>query len=223
MQLIAETNIKLNNRQLKRIVTDAEKSAEAVNLMYVSDQSPGIIRIRSGDKFEYYYQDKKVFDDEELLRIKHLIIPPEWQNVWICPRPNGHLQATGWDSLKRKQYKYHTLWTRLRDHTKYYRLHEFGKILPLIRSQLEKDISLPGLPLEKVLATVVSLMERTSIRIGSNFYEKLYGSFGLTTLKDKHVKINGTHIRFSFIGKKGIPHDIEIKSKKLRSEEHTSE
>jgi DNA topoisomerase I len=215
MQLIEETNIKLNKRQLKRILTDAEKSAEAVNLIYASDKASGITRKRSGEKFEYYYKDEKIKDDEELLRIKHLAIPPAWENVWICPSPNGHLQATGLDALKRKQYKYHPLWNALRDHTKYYRLHEFGKALPSIRAQLEKDISLPGLPLEKVLATVVSLMERTSIRVGSNFYEKLYGSFGLTTLKDKHVKINGTHLRFSFMGKKGISHDIEIKSRKL--------
>lgn len=217
MQVIKEPKIILNKRQLKSILTDAEKSAKAANLIYASDKDPGISRKIARDKFEYYYKNKKIADDEELLRIKHLAIPPAWENVWICSSANGHLQATGLDALKRKQYKYHNLWHALRDHTKYYRLYEFGKALPSIRTQLDKDISLPGLPMEKVLATVVSLMERTSIRIGNNFYEKLYGSFGLTTMKDKHVKIKGTHIRFSFTGKKGVEHNIEIKSRKLAS------
>jgi DNA topoisomerase I len=212
---IEEEKITLTNRQLKSIVNDSAKSAEAVNLVYVSDTSAGITRVKKGDSFEYYYKEQKIKDDEELLRIKHLAIPPAWQNVWICPKANGHLQATGTDALGRKQYKYHLLWNTLRNHTKFYRLHEFGKAIPSIRLQLEKDISLPQLPVEKVLATVVSLMERTNIRIGSNFYEKLYGSFGLTTLKDKHVKINGKEIKFSFVGKKGIQHHVSIKSSKL--------
>ena len=212
---LEDEKITLTNRQLKAIVHDSAKSAEAVNLVYITDVKPGIARLKKGDKFEYVYKDKKITDDEELLRIKHLVLPPAWEKVWICPDPNGHLQATGIDVLGRKQYKYHPLWNALRNHTKFYRLHEFGKALPQIRLQLEKDISLPGLPLQKVLATVVSLMERTNIRIGNNFYEKLYGSFGLTTLKDKHVKINGANIKFSFVGKKGVHHDISIKSKKL--------
>ena len=128
---------------------------------------------------------------------------------------NGHLQATGTDLKGRKQYKYHTLWNVLRNQTKFYRLHEFGKVIPIIRQQLEKDLSLPGMPIEKVLAAVICLMEQTSIRVGNNVYEKLYGSFGLTTLKNKHVTIAGNKIQFVFKGKKGIAHNISIKSQRL--------
>ncbi len=119
------------------------------------------------------------------------------------------------DVKGRKQYRYHSAWNSLRNQTKFYKMHAFGEVLPTIRLQLEKDLALPGLPQEKVLATIVSLMERTNIRIGSNIYEKLYGSFGLTTLKDKHVKINGTNLEFIFKGKKGVFHDINIKSRRL--------
>ena len=157
---------------------------------------------KSGDKFEYYYKEEKIKDDEELLRIKHLVIPPAWTKVWICKKENGHLQATGYDVKNRKQYKYHPHWNSLRNHTKYYRLIEFGKALPAIRLQLEKDLGVPELCLKKVLAAVVSLMERTNIRVGNSFYEKTYGSFGLTTLKDKHVKFNGNAMSFVFVGKK---------------------
>ena len=207
--------VTLTQRQLRSIVKDSAKSAEAVNLVYVSDAKPGITREKKGDKFQYFYKGVKVKDDETLLRIKHLVIPPAWRSVWICPKENGHLQVTGIDVKNRKQYKYHPLWNTLRNHTKFYRLHEFGKALPTIRLQLEKHITLPKLPVEKVLATVVSLMERTHIRIGNSFYEKLYGSFGLTTLKDKHVKISGTKIQFSFVGKKGVHHDIDLKNPRL--------
>ena len=210
-----EEQITLTQKQLRSIVKDSAKSAEAVNLVYVSDAKPGIVRVKKNGGFEYFFKGQKVKDDEVLLRIKHLVLPPAWEKVWICPNENGHLQATGWDVKNRKQYKYHPLWNTLRNHTKFYRLHEFGKALPAIRLKLEKHITLPGLPVNKVLATVVSLMERTHIRIGNSFYEKLYGSFGLTTLKDKHVKIKGTNIRFSFVGKKGVYHDIDIKSRRL--------
>lgn len=152
-----------------------------------------------------------------MLRIKKLVIPPAWENVWICSNPNGHLQVTGIDVRGRKQYKYHPAWNTFRNHTKFYRLYEFGCCLPNMRLKLEKDLSLPGLPLQKVLATVVSLMERTNIRIGNCAYEKIYGSYGLTTMKDKHVKINGTKLKFSFKGKKGVYHDINIKAKRLAS------
>ena len=156
-----------------------------------------------------------VNDKNTLQRIKSLVIPPAWEHVWICTLPNGHLQVTGVDVKNRKQYKYHSLWNSFRNQTKFFRLYEFGKALPAMRLKLEKDLALPGLPRQKVLATVVSLMERTHIRIGNNFYEKLYGSFGLTTLKDKHVSISGSSLKFSFRGKKGVHHDIGIKNKKL--------
>jgi DNA topoisomerase I len=210
-----EEEIKVPKSKIKSIGNDPEKTAKAINLVYVSDTDPGITRVKSGEKYQYFFKDKKIEDDEELLRIKHLVIPPAWTNVWICPKENGHLQATGLDVKGRKQYRYHSDWNKFRNQTKFYRLHEFGKVLPSVRLQLEKDLSLPTLNQEKVLAAVVSLMERTNIRVGNNMYEKLYGSYGLTTLKDKHVEIQGTKLKFSFKGKKGVLHDISIKNNKL--------
>ncbi len=208
-------DIHLSNKKIKAILHDSKKSAEAVKLVYVHDTLPGISRVKKGKNFSYVSDNQKVKDECALTRIKKLVIPPAWDKVWICHLENGHLQVTGIDAKKRKQYKYHSLWNSLRNHTKFYRLHEFGKSIPTIRQHLEKDLSKPGLPLEKVLATVVSLMERTSIRVGNNMYEKLYGSYGLTTLKDRHVDIHGANMRFIFKGKKGISHNISITSKRL--------
>ena len=202
-------------RKIKSLIKSPEKTAEAVNLIYVNDSMEGFIRKNKGNSFEYYFKEQKVTDEEELLRIKQLVIPPAWENVWICPKENGHLQVTGIDVRGRKQYKYHHLWNSLRNHTKFYRLFSFGAVLPAMRVKMEKDLSLSGLPLNKVLATIVSLMERTNIRIGNCSYEKIYGSYGLTTLKDRHVKVKGTQLTFSFKGKKGVYHDINIKSKRL--------
>lgn len=217
IMLLLNEDISLSNKIMKNILHDPEKTAKAVNLIYINNTQPGIKRIRKGDKF-IYLQGKDVIKDTDVLnRIKRLVIPPAWEDVWICPHENGHLQVTGLDVKGRKQYKYHTLWNSLRNHTKFFRLHSFGKVIPLIRERIEKDLSQPGLPLNKVLAAVVCLMERTSIRIGNNMYEKLYGSFGLTTLKDKHVKISGAEMKFLFKGKKGITHNISIKSKRLAS------
>ena len=216
MGVIADEILQLPKRKIRSILGDPEKSAQAVNLIYVHDNTPGIRRVKTGKSFNYVLEDTNpITDDDNLKRIKSLVIPPAWESVWICDLPNGHLQATGIDIKKRKQYRYHPLWNSLRNHTKYYRLYQFGKVLPSIRLQLEKDLSLPGLPLEKVLATVISLMERTNIRVGNSMYEKLYGSFGLTTLKDKHVAITGNKLNFTFKGKKGVHHDISIKNRKL--------
>lgn len=215
MEAIPEEIIKIPKKKLLGIHNNPEKIAAAAKLVYVHDTEPGIVRIKKGKNFSYQVGNLNVKDKAELTRIKSLVIPPAWENVWICVLPNGHLQATGIDIKKRKQYKYHPLWNTLRNHTKFHRLYEFGKLLPAMRLQLEKDLALPGLPLDKVLAVVVSLMERTNIRIGNNFYEKLYGSFGLTTLKDKHVSISGSSLRFSFKGKKGVEHDISIKNKRI--------
>jgi DNA topoisomerase I len=206
---------KVSKKKLKSIAKNEEKTAKAANLIYVTDKEPGIERKKEGDKFEYYFKVEKIIDDEYLLRIKHLAIPPAWANVWICKKENGHLQATGYDVKNRKQYRYHPHWNSLRNDTKFYRLVDFGKVLPDIRLQLEKDINIPDLSLKKVLAAVVKLMERTNIRVGNSFYEKTYGSFGLTTLKDKHVKFNGNSVSFAFVGKKGISHNITFKNKKL--------
>ncbi|MES2431867.1 MAG: DNA topoisomerase IB [Bacteroidota bacterium] len=215
METIDEQIAGLTKRKIRSITNKPDKTAAAVNLVYVHDYDPGITRKRKGKLFEYYFRDKKIVDDKTLQRIKSLVLPPAWENVWICSVENGHLQATGVDVKKRKQYKYHASWNSLRNHTKYYRLLEFGKALHEVRKQLQKDLSLPGLPVEKVLALIVSLMEKTSIRVGNNFYEKLYGSFGLTTLKDKHVSFKGDEVQFLFKGKKGVEHNITLKSKKL--------
>lgn len=207
---------KITPSKILKIMKDPEKSAKAVNLIYTNDtEIDGISRKKRGPSFVYYREGEKIKDKEEIKRIKQLAIPPAWENVWICALQNGHLQATGVDAKKRKQYRYHPVWTALRNHTKFYRMLQFGEALPTIRLQLEKDLSHRKLDKRKVLALVVSLMERTNIRIGNNIYEKLYGSFGLTTLKDKHVIISGQKIKFSFKGKKGIYHDIDLKNARL--------
>ena len=202
-------------RKLKGLLQDTQKSAKVINLVYVSDKDPGIERSKRGANFIYIKNGKKVTDKNDLLRIRKLVLPPAWENVWICSLPDGHLQATGYDVKKRKQYRYHSLWSEFRNQTKFYQLLEFGKKLPAIREKLAKDLLKPGLPLEKVLAASVMIMEETNIRVGNDIYEKLYGSFGLTTLKDKHVKINGNSVKFCFKGKKGIYHEIDMKSAKL--------
>ncbi|HET9825269.1 MAG TPA: DNA topoisomerase IB [Chitinophagaceae bacterium] len=208
-------DFKISKRKLKGLLQDAKKSAEVIDLVYVSDKDPGIERVKQGERFVYLKNGKQITDKKELLRIEQLVIPPAWENVWICGLENGHLQATGVDTKKRKQYLYHSAWCNFRNQTKFYQLLAFGKKLPSIREQLEKDLSRPGLPVEKVLAAVVMIMQQTSIRVGNNMYERLYGSFGLTTLKDKHVKVNGSTIKFCFKGKKGVYHEIDLKSVKL--------
>ncbi len=212
---MVESLPKISKRKLRSIVKNEEMTAAAAHLVYVSDKDPGIERRKKGEKFTYYFKNKLIKDDEDLLRIKHLVIPPAWEKVWICKKENGHLQATGYDAKNRKQYRYHQNWNALRNETKFYRLHDFGKVLPTLRLQLEKDLSIPELSEKKVLAAVVSLMERTNIRIGNSFYEKTYGSFGLTTLKDRHVKFENNSVTFSFNGKKGVSHNIKMKGKKL--------
>lgn len=205
----------LSHKEFLKIDRDYETAARVADLIYVSDQEPGIQRIRKGESFQYLFGQKKIRDAGQLTRIRKLAIPPAWENVWICPLDNGHIQATGLDLRKRKQYRYHTLWHTLRHETKFHRMYEFGKALPKLRLRLEQDISLKELNQEKVIALVISLMERTYIRIGNSGYEKLYGSYGLTTLKDRHVKVNGKTAIFSFKGKKGINHNISLHNKKL--------
>jgi DNA topoisomerase-1 len=159
--------------------------------------------------------NKTVKDRRQLDRIRKLVIPPAWTQVWICADERGHIQATGLDLRGRKQYRYHPLWNSLRNETKFHRLYEFGKVLPSLRGRIEEDLRSKGLTQEKVLATLVSLMERTFIRIGNQEYEKTNGSYGLTTLKNKHVSIAGDKLVFSFTGKKGIHHDVTLRNKRL--------
>jgi len=209
------TALRLTHKDFLQADKHYEEAAIAANLLYVKDNGEGISRVKKGKGFAYYHQDKPVKAQKEINRIRKLAIPPAWLNVWICPVENGHIQATGLDLRKRKQYRYHELWNKLRNETKFHRLYEFGKILPQLRLKLEKDLAVKELSQQKVLATVIGLMERTYIRVGNNEYEKQNGSYGLTTLKDKHVNISGDKMIFTFKGKKGIEQNISLKNKRL--------
>lgn len=207
--------ITISQRTMRSLALDADRSAKAVNLRYVSDSEPGIIRRRHGKYFSYYQQNVKIALPQTLARIRSLVIPPAWERVWICSTGDGHLQATGYDKRQRKQYLYHPMWKALRSQTKFFHLYDVGRSLPDIRKRLKADMRLPGLPLNKVLATIVSLMESTGIRIGSTEYKKLYGTFGITTLTDDHVHISGSQLTFSFRGKKGVYQEVKLRSNKL--------
>ncbi|MFD2573916.1 DNA topoisomerase IB [Spirosoma soli] len=192
------------------------KTARAARLVYMNDTMPGISRRRNGDHFIYLGPEGQQIDDEETLaRIRSMALPPAWENVWISPKANGHLQATGIDTKNRKQYRYHTNWNAIRSETKFFRMVAFGEALPLLRARLDKDLKQRILSREKVIAIALSVMEQTLIRVGNAAYEKEYGSYGLTTLKDRHVKLEGHDVRFSFKGKKGIYHDITLHDRRL--------
>ncbi len=206
---------KLSHKKYLKIHEQPALTAEAANLVYINDTCDGIERLKKGKGFSYRFKMTIVKDKEIISRINKLAIPPAWENVWISHMENGHLQATGFDARQRKQYRYHALWNYLRSETKFHHLLKFGKVIPLLRLQLEKDMSIKDIGERKVLATVISLMERTYIRIGNESYEKENGSFGLSTLKDRHVEIKGDTINFSFKGKKSVQHDIALKNKKL--------
>lgn len=202
--------------KLEKIGRDSKVTAKSIGLRYSINTNTGYYRQRKNDDFIFVDQSKKVLRDKQILeRINKLVIPPAWEKVWISPYENGHLQATGIDAKGRKQYRYHTQWNKIRNQSKFYQLRRFASALPLIRKQVDKDLSRNGLPYEKVMALVIKLIELTNIRIGNDSYKKLYGSFGLTTLQDKHVRFKDKKIYFNFIGKKGINHKINIESKKL--------
>ncbi len=194
-----------------KLVAEAIEAAEEAGLSYVSDDRPGYTRKAKGDNFEYVdTEGKSIADDQRLLRIKRLGIPPAWTDVWICPSANGHIQATGRDARHRKQYLYHERWREVRDESKYDRMIAFGKALPKIRRRVAKDLKLQGLPRNKVLATVVQLLERTFIRIGNEEYARDNKSFGLTTMKGRHVEVKGSKLRFRFRGKSGKEHEVDV-------------
>ena len=190
--------------------------AEEAGLRYVSDDSPGYRRRAKGNQFEYLdTEGKPIHDEQRLLRIKRLAIPPAWTDVWICPSPNGHIQATGRDARRRKQYRYHDRWREVRDENKFERLADFAKALPNIRRRVIADLKLPGLPREKVLATVVRLLERTFIRVGNEEYARENKSFGLTTMKNRHVTVKGGQLRFCFPGKSGRQHEVDVTDRRI--------
>jgi DNA topoisomerase-1 len=191
-------------------------AARSASLRYVSDTGHGIRRLRRGKQFVYVDADGKIItDDEELGRIRSLAIPPAWDDVWICPLPNGHLQATGRDARGRKQYRYHKRWRQVRDENKYDRMLAFANGLPELRRRIARDLAAPGLPRRKVLATVVSLLEITLIRVGNEEYARQNRSFGLTTMRDRHVKPIRNGVRFEFQGKSRVAHTISVTDHKL--------
>jgi DNA topoisomerase-1 len=191
-------------------------SARAAGLHYTTDRKPGIRRTRHGSTFRYHAPSgRRITSPEELKRIASLVIPPAWEDVWICPDPLGHLQATGRDARGRKQYRYHPRWRVVRDETKYYRMIGFAQALPKIRDKAERDTRRTGMTREKVLATVVQLLEKTLIRVGNDEYAKKNRSFGLTTLRDAHVKVKGPRVQFTFRGKSGVAHAIDLEDRRL--------
>ena len=190
--------------------------ARAAGLRYVSDEGKGISRAPSGDGFRYVSPSGRTLrDPRTLARIRALAIPPAWTDVWICPRDDGHLQATGRDARGRKQYRYHRRWREIRDETKYGRMLAFAKALPKIHRRVARDLRLPGLPQEKALAVVVRLLETSRIRVGNQEYARNNDSFGLTTLRDRQVRVQGATLQFRFRGKSGVKHDVELSDRQL--------
>jgi len=192
------------------------RAVKSRGLRYVMDNIKGITRRRHGKNFLFYSpRGVLIQNPAELRRIRALAVPPAWKDVWISPFSNSHLQATGRDARGRKQYRYHHSWREWRDQTKYDRLMNFGRVLPKLRRRLLKDLSLPALPRAKVMATIVRLLETTFIRIGNDEYARQNQSFGLTTLRNQHVKVTGSKIRFRFSGKSGILRDVDLKDRRL--------
>ena len=195
---------------------DAAADARAAGLRYVSDASAGIHRKAHGKAFRYLDANgAAVRDAATLARIRALAIPPAWTEVWICARDNGHLQATGRDARGRKQYRYHARWSSLRDEAKFERMIAFGDALPAIRARVDSALSLPGLPREKVLATLVCLLQLTMMRIGNEEYARANHSYGLSTLRNRHVQVDGSAVRFKFRGKSGVEHRVTVDDRRL--------
>jgi len=208
--------VRKGTRKRSDIVTDPADAAEEAGLRYVSDMRPGYTRKRNGESFQYFDTEGKLIQDESrLLRIGRLAIPPAYHDVWICPLPNGHIQATGRDDRGRKQYRYHERWRAIRDENKYDRILTFAAAVPKIRRRVQADLKVPGLKREKVLAAVVQLLERTFIRVGNEEYARQNKSFGLTTMKNHHVKVRATKLRFRFRGKGGKEHEIDFMDRRI--------
>ncbi|HXW03779.1 MAG TPA: hypothetical protein VD833_00990 [Vicinamibacterales bacterium] len=198
------------------VEVDPVASARMAGLRYVTDATPGITRRKRGSGVAYYRPDGSLVRDSATLeRIRSLAIPPAWERVWISPDANGHLQATGRDARGRKQYRYHAYWNRVRNDVKYGRMIAFGRALPSIRRRTETDLRKPALSRERVLATVVRLLEKTLIRVGNEEYARTNGSFGLTTLQDRHVAVRGTRVQFRFRAKSGIRQTVDLEDAAL--------
>ena len=201
---------------VRRTLPHPVESARSAGLRYTTDRKPGIRRKRHGRTFSYVGTHGRIIrNTQELARIRSLVIPPAWTDVWISPDPRGHLQATGRDARGRKQYRYHPRWREVRDETKYHRMIAFANALPAVRRKTREHLKRTGLPREKVLATVVQLLEKTLIRVGNDEYARSNQSFGLTTLRDGHVEVSGARVRFSFRGKSGVEHEIDLNDSRL--------
>jgi DNA topoisomerase I len=198
------------------VIAEPQQAAASAGLRYIADSRPGIRRRKSGIGFFYVDSDgSRVSETNALKRIRALAIPPAWQDVWICPFPDGHLQATGRDARGRKQYLYHPRFREIRDSTKYQHVIAFADTLPAIRAKVREHMALPGLPREKVVATVVYLLDKTLIRVGNDDYAKQNKSYGLTTLKNRHVEVDGSEVRFHFVGKSGKEWSAKIKDRRV--------
>ncbi|WP_408219907.1 DNA topoisomerase IB [Paraburkholderia dilworthii] len=215
-----------NPRRAERLRDSAAQSATQAapppmppGLRHADDSKPGYTRKRGKDKDGFTYFDvagKRIDDEEQIKRINALAIPPAYEDVWICPDPRGHIQATGRDARGRKQYRYHPRWRETRDADKYERMAEFGRALPKIRARVARDLKLPGMPCDKVIAAIVQLLDTTLIRIGSVEYARENQSYGLTTLRKKHMKIEAGQLRFRFRGKSGIEHDVTVNNPRIK-------
>jgi DNA topoisomerase-1 len=191
-------------------------AAATAGLRYVRDEQLGIERRRQGDAFVYAGPDGRIIRNKAALdRIRALAVPPAWTGVWICPDQRGHIQATGRDAKGRKQYRYHAAWRAHRDETKFDRLQAFAAVLPIIRRRTDTDLEQPGLPRTRVLATIVQLLEKSLIRVGNEEYARHNQSFGLTTLRSRHVRVDGGILRFQFRGKSGVRHSVSVNDRRL--------
>ncbi len=212
----ATTDTSFSQNAATADVEEAREAAKAAHLHYVSDRKPGIKRTPGADGFDYTLPDgTRITAEAEIARIRKLAIPPAYTDVWICRDPNGHLQATGRDARGRKQYRYHPRWRVVRDEAKYGRMLLFGRVLPKIRAQVEQDLALPGLPRRRVLAALVKLLEKTLARVGNEEYARDNKSFGLTTLRNRHTRVEGSRIKFDFRGKHGIDHHLNLQDRRL--------
>ncbi len=199
-------------------IDEAKQAAKAAKLHYVTDRKPGITRVHGEGGVEYRLPDGTLITDEdEIARIRKLAVPPAYRDVWICRDPNGHLQATGRDARGRKQYRYHPRWRAVRDEAKYTRMLLFGRVLPTIRARVDHDLGTPGLTRRRVLAAVVRLLEKTLARVGNEEYARDNKSFGLTTLRNRHARVEGSRIKFDFRGKHGIEHHLDLQDRRLAS------
>lgn len=213
---IARASGLVKPRRAKKLPTDPLESAKAANLRHVDDTLPGITRKKAGKAFTFLRADgSRVKDLPTLKRIRGLVIPPAWTNVWICPSADGHIQATGRDARGRKQYRYHPRFREIRDETKYERMLAFAEALPRIRKRVDEDLGTSGLTRQKILATVVRLLEITLIRVGNEEYARENSSFGLTTLRTRHVDVTGSNVRFRFRGKSGVEHALEVHDRRV--------